>query len=101
MKRDNERTRKREKVGKEEITNTDTCRMKKGNTTIDIHSDHCHNLNFHTYGDQILHGDLKYEDIFSNTNKQKQAVVLFTRLIEKRTKILKSTENPPGDILAY
>ena len=37
LQRKNERTRKREKVGKEEITNTDTCRMKKGNTTIDIH----------------------------------------------------------------
>ena len=44
-------------------------------------------------------GDVKYDDIFSNTARQKEAVVLYTRLMEIRRRIMKSTDNPPGDIL--
>ena len=59
----------------------------------------CSKLRAEHLAEDAAIGNVKYEDIFSNTNKQKEAVVLFTRLIEIRTKILKSTENPPGDIL--
>ena len=59
----------------------------------------CRKLRAELLTDDVAIGEVKYDDIFSNTSKQKQAVVLFTRLIEMRTKILKSTDNPPGAIL--
>ena len=59
----------------------------------------CSKLRAEHLAEDAAIGDVNYDDIFSNTSKQKEALVLFTRLIEIRTKILKSTDNPPGDIL--
>ena len=47
----------------------------------------------------VASGDVEYEDIFGNVKKQKEAVVLFTRLLEVRTEIIKEKENPPVDVL--
>ena len=48
----------------------------------------------------VASGQVLYEDIFGEVNKQKEAVVLFDRLIEARLRILKERENqPPGDDL--
>ena len=39
------------------------------------------------------------QSIFGNVNKHKEAIVLFTRLLEVRTEIIKDKENPPVDVL--
>ena len=48
----------------------------------------------------VASGQVVYEDIFGGVKKQKEAIVLFNRLIEARLRILKERENsPPGDDL--
>ena len=45
----------------------------------------CSKLRAEHLAEDAAIGDVNYDDIFSNTSKQKEAVVLFTRLIEIRT----------------
>ena len=48
----------------------------------------------------IARSQVKYEDIFSDVDKQKEAVVIFERLIEARVKLLTAGDTlPPGDQL--
>ena len=60
----------------------------------------CSKLKCEIQTHDLASGQVLYEDIFGEVNKQKEAVVLFDRLIEARLRILKERENqPPGDDL--
>ena len=46
---------------------------------------------------KLASGQVKYEDMFAEVKKQKEAVVLFMKLIEPRLKLLQARDNqPPG-----
>ena len=47
--------------------------------------------------DEIATGDVKYDDIFENTVKQKEAIVLMKRLLQAKEQAVKM--KPPGDNL--
>ena len=48
----------------------------------------------HFKADELSRGAVKYEHLFSEVNKQKEAIVLLSKLIEAREKI--ENDNPPG-----
>ena len=56
----------------------------------------CKTLSSLIHTDAVANGSTKYSDIFGDTMKQKEAVVLFHHLIEARTEYLKVNNNPPG-----
>ena len=58
----------------------------------------CETLCTLVHSDEIATGNVKYSDIFDETNKQKEAVVLLHLLIEARNEYLKAENNPPGDL---
>ena len=62
------------------------------------HMLNCETLRKLVHTDEIANGNVKYSDIFDDTNKQKEAVVLLRRLIEARTNYQKAENNPPGDL---
>ena len=47
----------------------------------------------------IARNKIEYENLFADTNKQKEVVSYFSTIIEKRENILKNEQNPPGDKL--
>ena len=44
----------------------------------------------------IARNKIEYEDLFANTNNQKEVASYYSTIIEKRENILKYVQNPPG-----
>ena len=42
---------------------------------------------------------MEYNDLFSDVQKQKEVITLFTELLEYKEKMMHEKENPPGDKL--
>ena len=60
----------------------------------------CSKLSTEFQSEELAKGQVVYEDIFGEVNKQKEAVVLFSKLMEVREKVLQDRDNqPPEDIL--
>ena len=57
----------------------------------------CKKMKF--FANSIARNKMEYEDLFVDTNKQKEVVSYYSTIIEKRENILKDEQNPPGDKL--
>ena len=80
--------------------NVVSCPLKCPQEDTQYHLLECQPLQKEIITNDLSQGKVLYEDIFGDTIKQKEAVVLFTRLIDARAKVLKEREsNPPGDQL--
>ena len=61
------------------------------------HSMVCNKLK--TTSNNISLGMIEYNDLFSDVQKQKEVITMFTELLEYKEKMMQEKENPPGDKL--